>query len=146
MSEQSTKSPAWLQEMGRLLDELSQADIAELEVTQGRSHILVRRGVVVPKAQIESGRSDLSGDLQDGRKFSINAPLTGILYLAASPQEAPYVVLGEWVREGQVVALIEAMKVFNEIRTEEAGRVIEIAQESGQVVHEGDVLMVLERV
>src|SRR5260370_36994727 len=67
----------------------------------------------------------------------IIAPLTGVYYATPSPEEPPFVAVGDVVSAGQVVALIEAMKVFNEIQAEVAGRVTTIAAGQGNVVQEG---------
>lgn len=72
------------------------------------------------------------------------APMTGVFYRAPSPDAPPYVEVGDFVEEGQIVCLIEAMKVFNEIPAERSGRVVEVCAESGQLVEQGAVLFRLE--
>jgi acetyl-CoA carboxylase biotin carboxyl carrier protein len=62
------------------------------------------------------------------------APLTGIWYGSPSPGSAPYVGLGGEVAVGQVIGLIEAMKLFNEIKSDKAGRVVKINAEDGKLV------------
>ena len=64
----------------------------------------------------------------------IAAPLTGIFYSAPSPGAAPYVEVGEEIAIGQVVGLIEAMKLFNEIKSDVAGRVVRVVAENGALV------------
>lgn len=71
----------------------------------------------------------------------VNSPMTGIYYTAASPQAAPFVKEGEVVEAGQVVGLIEAMKVFNEIVAPIAGTVTEITAENGALVQPGEALL-----
>ena len=65
---------------------------------------------------------------------TVNAPLTGIFYRSGSPQAQPFVQVGTNVAPGDVVGLIEAMKLFNEIRSTAAGRVTRIFVENGQLV------------
>jgi len=65
---------------------------------------------------------------------SIKAPLTGIWYGSPAPGSAPFVEVGREVAVGQVVGLIEAMKLFNEIKSELAGRVVRVVPESGTLV------------
>ena len=72
---------------------------------------------------------------------AIIAPLTGVYYSAPSPTSPPYVSVGDVVQVGQVVALIEAMKVFNEVQAEVAGRVSALVAPNGEVVQKGDVLI-----
>lgn len=71
----------------------------------------------------------------------IASPMNGIFYRAASPNAKPFVEEGDTVTAGQVVGLIEAMKVFNEITATASGRVLSIAVESGTVVQPGDPLI-----
>ena len=72
---------------------------------------------------------------------AIIAPLTGIYYEASSPSSPLFVSVGDVVHVGQVVALVEAMKVFNEIQAEIAGRVTAIMVTNGEVVQKGDVMI-----
>ncbi|MBI1332316.1 MAG: acetyl-CoA carboxylase biotin carboxyl carrier protein [Armatimonadetes bacterium] len=71
----------------------------------------------------------------------ISSPMTGIYYGSSSPSSPPYVKEGDTVTAGQVVGLIEAMKVFNEIHSTVSGIVRKVTAESGQVVNPGDPLM-----
>ncbi len=71
----------------------------------------------------------------------VSSPMTGIFYTAPSPNSAPFVKEGDTVAAGQVVGLIEAMKVFNEITASTSGRVLSIVVESGAVVQPGDPLL-----
>jgi acetyl-CoA carboxylase biotin carboxyl carrier protein len=65
---------------------------------------------------------------------SVKAPLTGIWYASPTPGSAPFVEVGRELAVGQVVGLIEAMKLFNEIKSDLAGRVIRIVPDSGTLV------------
>ena len=65
---------------------------------------------------------------------SVKAPLTGIFYGSPAPGSANYVQVGGEVAVGQVIGLIEAMKLFNEIKSDLAGRVVRVVAESGQLV------------
>ena len=67
-------------------------------------------------------------------KPAVSAPLTGIYYGAPSPGATPYVTVGDHVSVGQIIGLIEAMKLFNEIKSDRAGRVARICVESGALV------------
>ena len=73
----------------------------------------------------------------------ITSPMTGIYYSAPSPSSPPYVGEGDTVTAGQVIGLIEAMKVFNEIPAPSSGVVSKIVVESGQLVNLGDPLIYL---
>ncbi len=75
---------------------------------------------------------------------TVTAPLTGIFYRAPSPQTAPFVQVGGAVAVGEVIGLIEAMKLFNEIRSTKNGRVRRILAESGQLVRAHQPLIELD--
>jgi acetyl-CoA carboxylase biotin carboxyl carrier protein len=75
---------------------------------------------------------------------TVAAPLTGIFYRSPSPQAGPFVQVGAVVDVGDVIGLIEAMKLFNEVRSTIAGRVLRVVAESGQLVRAHQPLIELE--
>ena len=75
---------------------------------------------------------------------SVKAPLTGIWYASPAPGSAPFVQVGSEVAVGQVIGLIEAMKLFNEIKSDLAGRVVRICVENGQLVKAKQPLIEVE--
>ncbi|TME75301.1 MAG: acetyl-CoA carboxylase, biotin carboxyl carrier protein, partial [Chloroflexi bacterium] len=75
---------------------------------------------------------------------TVNAPLTGVFYRSPTPQAPPFVQIGAIVNKGDVIALIEAMKLFNEIRSTAGGKVLRIFAENGQLVRAHQPLLELE--
>jgi acetyl-CoA carboxylase biotin carboxyl carrier protein len=75
---------------------------------------------------------------------TIPSPMVGVFYCRPSPDEEPFVKSGDRIAVGQVIGIIEAMKVFNQIESPVAGVLKECLTEDGQVVQEGDPLFVLE--
>lgn len=69
------------------------------------------------------------------------SPMAGTFYNAPSPESEPFVKLGDTVATGQVVCIIEAMKLMNEIEAEASGKITEICVENGQPVEQGQVIM-----
>ena len=74
----------------------------------------------------------------------IIAPMIGTFYSSPSPDDAPFVKVGDAVATGQIVCIIEAMKLMNEIEAETSGKITEICVENGQAVEVGQVLMYVE--
>mgnify|MGYP002858239749 CR=1 FL=1 len=81
-------------------------------------------------------------EAQEGR--AITSPMVGTFYSASSPDAAPFVEVGSEVKVGDVVCIIEAMKLMNEIKAEEAGKVTKICVKNGDPVEFGQVLMYVE--
>jgi acetyl-CoA carboxylase biotin carboxyl carrier protein len=131
-----------------LLTRLDASDVRELEVTRGTLRVKVTKGtparafadpVTVPAVPVAAtapqaaGPAIVSADPAAAGN-AITAPLTGVFYLSASPQAPPFVQVGSVVAAGDVIGLIEAMKLFNEIRTTKKGRVRQILATNGQLV------------
>jgi acetyl-CoA carboxylase biotin carboxyl carrier protein len=74
----------------------------------------------------------------------VKAPLTGVWYSSPAPGSAPFVAVGREVAVGQVIGLIEAMKLFNEIKSDLAGRVTRVVPESGALVKAKQPLIEVE--
>jgi len=146
----------WLKRVEELIQVLEGSTIGELELTEAGTEIIIRRRpdmmmVSVPTQQLSLAHSGTqishgSGGqpVTEDRSLSILAPLTGVYYIGPSPTSPPFVHPGDVVHVGQVVALIEAMKVFNEIQSEVSGRVIKLLANNGDVVHKGSELIRVE--
>ncbi len=76
---------------------------------------------------------------------AITSPIVGTMYRAPSPDAPPYVEAGQVVEKGQVLCIVEAMKLMNEIEAEFRCRIIEICKENAQPVEYGDALFIVER-
>ena len=75
---------------------------------------------------------------------AITSPMVGTFYAASSPEAAPFVEVGSTVNVGDVVCIIEAMKLMNEIKSEQAGKVVQICVKNGDPIEFGQVLMYVE--
>ena len=136
------ESTAWLEGVHDLIAALQDTAVSEVEIRFGDTAVFLRRrpGVVLqPPAQDARAPSE-----EPARRTAIKAPLNGIFYDRSSPQTEPFVQVGDRVEIGQVVAMIEAMKVFNEIHAELSGRVTAVLVESGDVVQGGQDLIALD--
>ncbi|GAC1392520.1 MAG: acetyl-CoA carboxylase biotin carboxyl carrier protein [Ktedonobacteraceae bacterium] len=148
---------SWLERVEDLIQVLEGSTISELELTEAGTEIIIRRkpGMVMVSASPQqvvnvTQNGQIGVALQPGspvkvdKSVAIAAPLTGVYYESASPTSPAFVTMGDIVRVGQVIALIEAMKVFNEIQADISGRVIAMVAISGDVVQKGDVLVRIE--
>ena len=121
------------------LDEL-EVEVGELVVRLARPRLAVaaapsaQPSVAPPGASAGAGGgASPYGEPAPGMRF-VTAPLTGVWYGAPSPGARPYVAAGDEIAAGQVVGLIEAMKLFNEIKSDIAGTVTRILAEGGTLV------------
>jgi acetyl-CoA carboxylase biotin carboxyl carrier protein len=134
----------------RLSALLDRTELTELEVQVGGTGLVLRKPsalapLVGPPVAAATGGAGAgseaapaaptpAADAAPPARPAVMAPLTGIWYASPAPGSAPYVNLGGEVAVGQVIGLIEAMKLFNEIKSDKAGRVVKINAESGKLV------------
>jgi acetyl-CoA carboxylase biotin carboxyl carrier protein len=143
----------------RLAALLERSDLSELEVESGGTGLILRKPVAAvpvagaagdapsrpPEAAPAVGEPSTAGrDPAATARPSIKAPLTGIFYASPAPGTAPYVQVGGEVAVGQVIGLIEAMKLFNEIKSDLAGRVVRVVPDSGALVKAKQPLIEVE--
>ena len=76
--------------------------------------------------------------------IALESPMVGVFYQSPSPDDPPFVSVGDFVKVGQPIGLIEAMKVYSEVPSEVAGRVTEMPVESGKLVQQGQPLIFVE--
>jgi acetyl-CoA carboxylase biotin carboxyl carrier protein len=98
--------------------------------------------VVVSRASDNGGAgTPPSAKITDPKLVEVPSPMVGTFYRAPAPGEAPFVEVGDRVRQGQTVCIIEAMKLMNEIETEVSGQVVEILIQNGEPVEYNQPLM-----
>ena len=90
--------------------------------------------VEAPVAEVSEAKSDVNVK-------TITSPLVGTFYAAPSPDDAPFVSVGDTVKKGQVIGIVEAMKLMNEIESEHDGVITEIMVNNGDMVEYGQVLI-----
>lgn len=132
---QSLLDPQTLRELFR---QLEATDVDELEVVAGSSRLYLRRE---PGKRTSVQSVPAPGTTPAG--VPVVAPLTGVYYARPTPDQPPFVTPGAPIEAGQVVALIETMKLFNEVVAEIAGEVIDVAVHEGDLVEVGQPIMYL---
>ena len=110
---------------------------------------IVQTAPIVQSKPVESNTETKSGEKEeaqeDSEKYSeITAPIVGTFYRKPSPEDDPYVKIGDHIEKGQVVCLIEAMKIFNEIKSEISGKIVRASVEDGQPVEYGHTLFLID--
>jgi len=143
----------------RLGDLLERSDLTELEVEVGATSLVLRKPAALapafatavaeaPAAAVPASTPAVQAPPAEApgspSRPAIAAPLTGIWYASPAPGSAPFVEVGREVAVGQVVGLIEAMKLFNEIKSDLAGRVIRVVPETGTLVKAKQPLIEVE--
>ena len=147
----------------RLGGMLERSDLTELEVEVGGTALILRKPAAIAQPVLVGAGADAqpaaagpvpastpsaapAGEERAAApsRPSIKAPLTGIWYGSPAPGSAPFVEVGREVAVGQVVGLIEAMKLFNEIKSDLAGRVVRVVPESGSLVKAKQPLIEVE--
>lgn len=138
-----------------LADLLTENELTEISVKEGDKEIVIKKEVQVvagassvvtaaASAAQSSGAEAFVCTPIEKKGKPITSPMVGTFYRAPSPDASPFVEVGGSVSSGQVVCIIEAMKLMNEIESEVAGKVVEICVEDGQPVEFGQVLMYVE--
>ena len=143
----------------KLAKVLAETGLTEISLEDGEQAITLRRDVVVssapqvvaapvqaaPVAEPTPVASAPSADVAPAKKGTpITSPMVGTFYKAPSPDSEPFVSVGSNVAAGDVVCIVEAMKMMNEIESDISGKVVEICVEDGQPVEFGQVLMYVE--
>ena len=99
-----------------------------------------------PKAPPEKGAEGAGADTTEdnGKYTEVRSPIVGTFYRSSSPEKPPYVKVGDVIEEGQVVCIVEAMKLFNEIESEISGKIVKVVVEDAQPVEYDQVLFLVE--
>lgn len=139
-----------LNEVRQLIDLALARDLAELEVSRGGTRIRIRREVGHAAAPVvahaPSVTPALGGQAESAlaHLLTIEAPMVGTFYRAPSPTADPFVREGDVIKEGQVLCVIEAMKLMNEIESKVSGKISKVLVENGQPVEYGQPLFLIE--
>jgi acetyl-CoA carboxylase biotin carboxyl carrier protein len=120
-------------------------NLAELEVETGGTRIRVVReqAGVGPARPVDAGAVRDETPSAPSDLITIEAPMVGTFYRAPAPDAAPFVNEGDLVKEAQVLCIIEAMKLMNEIEAKTAGRIEKVLVENGQPVEYGQPLFLV---
>ena len=143
-----------IDQLERLLDE---SELSEIEVEVGATALVVKKPnafasavpapigqVAQPAAAAGLGASSAGSAADNPPANAVLAPLTGLFYSSPSPGAQAYTSVGATITVGQVIGLIEAMKLFNEIKSDRGGRVVRIYPQDGDLVKAKQPLIEVE--
>lgn len=150
-----------LRKLKTLIDLVAESGIAELEITEGEGKVRIVKFAqggqvgsvpapqayqVVAPAPAEApapaaAAAPAAAPVPQGHV--VKSPMVGTFYRASNPGASPFVEVGQSVKEGEVLCIIEAMKLLNEIEADKAGTIKEILVENGQPVEFGQPLFVI---
>lgn len=153
-----------LRKLKTLIDLVSESGISELEVTEGEGKVRIVKNAppvyvqpsnsyapqltataptAVPAAADMTAAAPATAAPVAPQGHVVTSPMVGTFYRAPSPGADPFVQIGDTVKEGQTLCIIEAMKLLNEIESDKAGVIKEVLAENGQAVEYGQPLFVI---
>ncbi|MBU1999113.1 MAG: acetyl-CoA carboxylase biotin carboxyl carrier protein [Candidatus Omnitrophica bacterium] len=143
-----------------MINLMNENSLMELEIEKDGMRIKLKKGpfdangfsgpIVIEKEKVISSAAPVSRDFpQEPAKpaiktVEIKAPMVGTLYRSPSPEAPPYVEVGQILEQGQVVCIIEAMKLMNEIKSEIRGKIIDILVDNAEPVEFGQAMLIIE--
>ncbi|MDD5422218.1 MAG: acetyl-CoA carboxylase biotin carboxyl carrier protein [Candidatus Omnitrophota bacterium] len=145
----------YIKEIKDMINLMNENNLTELEIEKEGVRIKLRKGsngydkavefVTQPIAAAEPKQQPLAAEKVEKKNvLEIKAPMVGTFYRAPSPEAPPYVNMGDIIEPGQVICIIEAMKLMNEIKSEVKGKIVDIQVDNAEPVEFGQVLFVIE--
>ncbi|MGE5339074.1 MAG: acetyl-CoA carboxylase biotin carboxyl carrier protein [Gemmatimonadota bacterium] len=147
-----------LRKLKTLIDLVAESGISEIEVTEGEDRVRIVKHGPTPSAMAAIAQTPIAAPASVAvttgapaappaepiKGHIVKSPMVGTFYRASSPGTAPFVDVGQAVKPGDTLCIIEAMKLLNEIEAEVAGTVKECLVENGQPVEYGQPLFVID--
>ena len=139
-------------EIRRLITILEETGIEEIEIRRwwGRTIRVSRRSAPVEQAPAPGAPPPAPVEQESAEQYSesthyiIRSPIVGTFYRAPAPESPPYVEVGDSIKAGQVVCIVEAMKLMNEIQAEQGGKIVKILMDDAMPVEYNQMMIVLE--
>ena len=149
-----------IRKVKKLIELLEESDIAEIEIKEGEESVRISRMPITVAAAyaapmlpppnvlaapaVQAPGSDPASAKPRSSEHVVTAPMVGTFYGAPSPGAKPFVDIGSEVKEGQVLCIIEAMKMMNQIESDKAGRITSVMAQNGEPVEFGQPLFTIE--
>ena len=141
-----------IRKIKKLIEMLQESDLTEIEVTEGKEAVRISRkssnDIVVEKPtsdrKVEAIVNTETKETSISGSKTITSPIVGTFYRRPAPDKDPYVKVGDVIDAGQIVCIVEAMKMMNEIKSEFSGKIVSIEVEDGEPVQFSQDLITLE--
>ncbi len=141
-----------LDEIKHIIELLKDTDITELQIEREGSKLKIKREKFLSSFEVTPYTKQPRAELKETTRLSheekklltITSPIVGIFHKAPSPESPPFVEVGNTVKKGEVLCIIEAMKLMNEIESDTDGTISKILVENGQPVEYGEPLFLIE--
>jgi len=144
-----------LEDLKEIIELLRETDITELQVEKDGTKVKIKREKYLQSIDIPSHRPsvvsaqeaqmrEVAAEEPEQRLITITSPIVGTFYRSPSPEAPTFIEIGQKVKRGQVLCLIEAMKLMNEIECEVDGTVVKALVDNGQAVEYGEPLFLVE--
>jgi acetyl-CoA carboxylase biotin carboxyl carrier protein len=146
-----------IRKVKKLIELLEESDLAEIEITEGDDSVRISRHsahsapaaaatpfAAAPAVAPPGGAAPAEAAPPPPTGTTVTAPMVGTFYPAPAPGAKPFVQVGSEVQVGDVLCIIEAMKMMNQIESEHAGRIVSILAENGDPVEFGQPLFIIE--
>jgi len=142
-----------IEKLKKFMDFMNENGLAELEIEEEGKKIRLKKTstdqpIIAAANPVQStataNSAAAAAGAPDAGSIEIKSPMVGTFYRAASPGAKPYIDVGETIKPGDVVCIIEAMKLMNEIKAETGGKIVKVLAENGQPIEFGQPLFVLE--
>jgi acetyl-CoA carboxylase biotin carboxyl carrier protein len=141
-----------LEDLKELIEYLKDTDITEISIEKDGIKVKIKREKIlspieIPMQKFGSLQEKVTRETEEEtRVITVTSPIVGTFYRAPSPEADPFVEVGAKVKKGQVLCIVEAMKLMNEIESEVDGVVIKILVDNGQPIEYGEPLFLIEPV
>ena len=147
-----------IRKVKKLMELLEQSGMSEIEIKEGEESVKISRygnaplmtptvsqqpAAIVTPSQVESRTTAANKGAEESGDL-ITSPMVGTYYSAPSPSAKPFVTVGQHVNKGDTIGIIEAMKIMNQIETDQSGTVVEILVKDGEAVEFGQALIVIQ--
>ena len=142
-----------LRKIKKLIEMLQESDLNEIEVKEGEESVRINRkkgDVEIPQQivapQVQSKEIVEKVEEPEENLSFIQSPMVGTFYRSPAPGKPPFVEIGQRVKKGDTVCIIEAMKMMNQVKSEFDGKIVDIKVENGQPVEFNELLVSIETI